>query len=155
MGGGCSGLLERSLEALRDFNASMIDGRLVVYAATQRLTFVFAAECTDDDRIMMMTGYARFFRLLPRENCSGTRLLERVLELGGSHNLFPSKLDDSLILSSPPINAGELEPEDIARFFSLTALVAVWLDRQLERASQGLEPEPFNLEEAARIIEEG
>ena len=155
MASDCKRLLEEGAEALREFNPMNIEGRLVIRGVAGGLEFVYTAECSDDGKLLVMGGIPAFFLKLPEKCEVALKLLERVMELGSQEYLLVSKLDSSLVMAIPALSPDEVEPQDLVRYFSLLALIVLWLDRQLERAAQGEEPEPFSVEEAARLIGEG
>ena len=148
----CRDVLERAHRELEEFNARMVEGRLIIYGSAGRIDFVFTAECTDNGGMILISGYPGFFEAAPGGD-AGKALLERLLELAGSQYVLVSKMDENLVLSEP----APLDPDvdAVKRFFSLTALIAVWLDKQVERAEKGEEPRPFSIEEAAKLIEGG
>lgn len=148
----CRETLERALSELEEFSARMVEGRLVIYGSAGRIDFIFTAECTDEGGMLLISGYPGFFNVLPRGD-AGRAVLEKVLELAGSQYVLASKMDENLVVSEPaPI---EPDVDAVKRFFSLTALVAVWLDKQIERAEKGEELVPFSVEEAAKLIQGG
>jgi hypothetical protein len=116
------------------------------------LEFVFTAECSEDGSIIMLTGYPQFFETIQGECNLIKQLYEHLFELSSDEYLMVSKIEDNLILAQPAIPGEEASPEDVSRFFSLTAVITVWLSKQLESIREGVPPKPFSLEETMRIM---
>ena len=146
---GCSEVLDKAREALSEFNPEIVEGRLVIYGTSGRLDFVFTAECTGEGKMLILTGIPGFFSRLPRGE-PGRRILEALLDLAGKEYILVSKADENLLLAEP----GPVEPSvvSVQRFFSLSALVVLWLTRQIESAASGGEVRPFSLDEIASSL---
>jgi len=141
--------LEEAKGALSEFNPEIVEGRLVIYGTSGRIDFVFTAECTDEEKLLILTGVPGFFSTLP-EGEPGRKVLEALLDLAGKEYVIVSKVEDNLLIADPVPVEPSIAP--IQRFFSLSALIVIWLTRQLENAASGMEVRPFNIDEVAGII---
>ncbi len=149
----CKDALEKIKERLKDYEPQEAEGNLIIYGLAGKLEIVSSVGCASENKIVAMTAIPGFFDKLPEDPSIALKLLRRLLEIPADHYVIISDYRGSLMISMPASFIGEGVVDEVDTFLSLSALIAVWLSIQLEKASKGAEPEPFSIERVFSILE--